>query len=301
MREERDSVEALSRVLVSAPSGQHIPLGQLVSFEYVRGPQVIKSEDTFKTAYITFGAEKGFSEVDVVEQASADLAERAATGQLHLPAGVTYEFAGDYENQARSERRLTILIPVALVIVFFLLYLQFKRTSTTLIIYSGVAIAVAGGFILVWLYGRPGFFDFSFLGADMRDLFQVGTIKLSVAVWVGVIALIGIATDNGVVMATYLDQQMASGSVQSLDDIHDRVMIAGERRVRACLMTTATTILALLPVVTSQGRGSDVMVPMAIPVLGGIWVALLSLFVVPVLYSWVEESKWRWAQRRLGR
>jgi Cu(I)/Ag(I) efflux system membrane protein CusA/SilA len=174
--------------------------------------------------------------------------------------------------------------------------LQFRRVTTTLIVYTGVAVAVAGGFVLLWLYGRPGFLDFSLFGTNMRDLFQVGTINMSVAVWVGIIALIGIATDDGVVMATYLDQQSAQGPAGSIEEVRARVLVAGKRRVRACLMTTATTLLALLPVVTSQGRGADVMVPMAIPVLGGMLFELITLFVVPVLYSLVQEIGWHRAR-----
>ncbi|MFT6146570.1 MAG: Cu(I)/Ag(I) efflux system membrane protein CusA/SilA, partial [Myxococcota bacterium] len=200
-----------------------------------------------------------------------------------------YTFAGSYENQVRSEKRLMVLIPIALVFVFILLYLQFKRVLTTAIIYSGVLVAVSGGFGLLWLYGQPWFLDFALFGTDMRDLFHVGTVNLSVAVWIGVIALIGLATDDGVVMATYLKQSFEREPVTTIADVRDRTLQAGLRRVRPCLMTTATTLLALLPVVTSQGRGSDIMVPMALPMLGGMTIALITLFVVPVLYCAVEE------------
>jgi copper/silver efflux system protein len=297
MREDRDSLEALGRVLVATPMGEHVPLAQVARFEYVRGPEVIKSEDTFKTAYVTFGKIPELSEVEVVKRAGERLQELIDEGALKLPAGVTYEFAGSYENQVRSKKRLGLLLPVTLSLVFFLLYLQFRRVTTTLIVYTGVAVAVAGGFVLLWLYGRPGFLDFSLFGTNMRELFQVGTINMSVAVWVGIIALIGIATDDGVVMATYLDQQTARGPAATIEDVRARVLIAGKRRIRACLMTTATTLLALLPVITSQGRGSDVMVPMAIPVLGGMIIELITLFVVPVLYCLVQEIDWHRRKR----
>lgn len=289
MREERDTVEALSRVVVATPMGQYIPLEQLGHFEYVRGPQVIKSEDTFKTAYVTFDKQQGVSEVDAVERAAAHIQALLASGELELPEGVTYEFAGNYENQVRSKQRLMLLVPIALALVLFLLNLQFHRIWISLIIYSGVAVAVSGGFVLLWLYGQPGFLDIDILGVNLRDLFQVETINLSVAVWVGIIALIGIATDDGVVMATYLEQQFAGAPAASVDEIRSRVQRAGHRRVRACLMTTATTLLALLPVITSHGRGSDVMVPMAVPILGGMLLELMTLFVVPVLYSLGKE------------
>jgi Cu(I)/Ag(I) efflux system membrane protein CusA/SilA len=293
MREERDSIEAVARVLVSAPGGEQIPLEQLAEIRYVKGPQVIKSEDTFLTSYVVFDKQPDLSEVDVVEDARAYLAEKIELGELVVPAGVSYRFAGSYENQVRSEQRLILLIPVALGLVFLLLYLQFRRVLTTLIIYSGVVLCVAGGFVLIWLYGRPWFLDFELFGTDVQHLFHVETINLSVAVWVGVIALLGIATDTGVVMATYLSQRFRAAPPKSVEDVHARTIEASQRRVRACLMTTATTALALLPVITSQGRGADVMVPMALPSVGGMGAILLTLFVVPVLYAWVEE-------RRLG-
>lgn len=284
MREERDTLEALRRVLIATPDGQYVPLAQLGHFEYVRGPQVIKSEDTFKTAYVTFDRASGVSEVDAVERARADIERARAAGRLDLPVGVSYEFAGNYENQVRSKRRILFLIPITLALVFLLLYLQFHYLSIALIIYSGVLVAVSGGFVLLWLYAQPGFLDVSLAGVNLRDLFQVGTINMSVAVWVGVIALIGIATDDGVVMATYLDQRFAGVEPGSVAEIRALVLEAGTRRLRPCLMTTATTFLALLPVLTATGRGADVMAPMAVPILGGMAIELMTLFVVPVLY-----------------
>ncbi|MCA9608008.1 MAG: efflux RND transporter permease subunit, partial [Myxococcales bacterium] len=293
MREERDSVEALRRVMVPTPAGETIPLEQLAALRYVRGPQVIKSEDTFLTSYVLFDRRPDVAEVDAVEAAQRFLEARIADGTLEVPAGVRYTFAGTYEAQVRSEARLRLLVPLALALVLLLLYLQFRRIGTTLIIGSGVAVAVSGGFLLLWLYGQPWFLDFSILGTSMRDLFQVGTVNLSMAVWVGVIALIGVATDDGVVIGTYLKQKFADGPAPDVATVRERVLEAGMRRVRPCLMTTATTILALVPVITSQGRGADVMVPMALPSVGGMTIELITLFVVPVLYAWVEEIRAR--------
>lgn len=291
MREERDSVEALARIFVPTPGGEQIPLEQLAEVRYVKGPQVIKSEDTFLTSFVLFDKVPGAAEVDVVEQAQTYISEQMQTGRLQVPVGVSFKFTGSYENQVRSEKRLEILVPLALIIVFLILYLQFRRISTTLIIYSGVAICVAGGFGLLWLYGRSWFLDFDLFGINMRDLFQVGTVNLSVAVWVGFIALLGIATDAGVVLATYLSQRFRVQPPTSIEEVHERAIEAGQRRLRPCLMTTATTALALLPVVTSQGRGADVMVPMALPSVGGMTTILLTLFTVPLLYAWVEEVR----------
>jgi Cu(I)/Ag(I) efflux system membrane protein CusA/SilA len=292
MREERGSVEDLKRVLVPSPLGHQIPLEQLTELRYVRGPQVIKSEDTFLTAYVVFDKEAGRDEVGVVEEARSFLQQKLDSGELRLPSGVSYAFAGSYENQVRSTRTLSVLVPLTISIIFLLLYLQFRRITATLGIFSGVAVAMAGGFGLIWLYGQPWFMDFAPLGIDLRDLLQVHPVNMSVAVWVGFIALLGIATDDGVVMSTYLHQLLARGSAPTnVDEVRERTLEAGRRRVRPCLMTTATTLLALLPVVTSTGKGSDVMVPMTLPLLGGMGAVVLTLFVVPVLHSWGEELR----------
>lgn len=284
-REERDDLEALQRLSVPAPGGVSVPLDQLAELRMVRGPQVIKAEDTFPTSYVLFDRQPDVAEVDAVQEARAVVEDHIARGALVVPAGVSWEFAGTYANQVRSEQRLLLLVPLALALVFVLLYLQFHRVSTAAIIGSGVLVAVSGGFLLLWLYGQPGFLG----GLDgLRDVFQVGTVNVSVAVWVGVIALMGIAVDDGVVMATLLAQAFRDVPT-TVAGARERTLQAGTRRVRACLMTTATTLLALLPVITSTGRGSDIMVPMALPMVGGMTIALITLFVVPVLYCAVEE------------
>ncbi len=208
-----------------------------------------------------------------------------------MPPGISYQFTGTYENQVRAEATLSVIVPLVLLIIFLILYFQFRSVSTSLMVFSGVAVAFAGGFIMIWLYGQEWFLNFGFLGENMRSLFQMHPINLSVAVWVGFIALFGIATDDGVVMATYLKQTFERNRPATKKNIRASVIEAGEKRIRPCLMTTATTILALLPVLTSTGRGSDIMIPMAIPSFGGMVVALVTLFVVPILYSWKEESQ----------
>ncbi len=135
--------------------------------------------------------------------------------------------------------------------------------------------------------------DFNLFDTDMRTLFQVHQINLSVAVWVGFLALFGIATDDGVVITTYLDQSFRQRRIGSPEEARDATLAAGLRRVRPCLMTTATTILALIPVLTSTGRGSDIMVPMAIPSFGGMLIEIMTMLVVPVLYCSVMEWKLR--------
>ncbi|MBO6762168.1 MAG: efflux RND transporter permease subunit, partial [Roseivirga sp.] len=167
----------------------------------------------------------------------------------------------------------------------------FKSVPVSLMVFSGVAVAFGGGFLMLWLYGQDGFLNFSLFGTNLRDLFQIHPINLSVAVWVGFIALFGIATDDGVLMATYLGQSFRENQPNDNTQIREAVIEAGKKRVRPCLMTTATTLLALLPILTSTGRGSDVMVPMAIPSFGGMLIALITLFVVPVLYAFYKETQ----------
>jgi Cu(I)/Ag(I) efflux system membrane protein CusA/SilA len=158
-------------------------------------------------------------------------------------------------------------------------------------VFTGIAVAFAGGFIMIWLYGESWFLNFNVFDVNLRDLFQMHPINLSVAVWVGFIALFGIATDDGVVMATYLTQTFERNEPKTKQEIRASIVEAGEKRIRPCLMTTATTMLALLPILTSTGRGSDIMIPMAIPSFGGMLIALITLFVVPVLFSFKEELK----------
>lgn len=150
---------------------------------------------------------------------------------------------------------------------------------------------------MIWLYGQDWFMNFRFFGTNMRDLFQMHTINLSVAVWVGFIALFGIASDDGVVIATYLKQSFEKHQPQTRKEIREAVVLAGSKRIRPCLMTTATTLLALLPILTSTGRGSDIMVPMAIPSFGGMAFEIITLFIIPVLYSaWQERTIKKTAQ-----
>ncbi|MGQ1891396.1 efflux RND transporter permease subunit [Thermophagus sp. OGC60D27] len=300
-RELRGDPQAMENILFATPSGEQIPLTQLVSIEYVRGPQVIKSEDTFLTGYVLFDKRDGYAEVNVVSDAQKAIQARIEDGSLTVPAGVSYRFSGNYENQVRAEKRLSVIVPLVLVIVFLILYFQFKSISTSLMIFSGIAMAFSGGFILLWLYGQGWFADFSLFGTSMRDLFQVDTVNLSVAVWVGFIALFGLATDDGVLMGTYLDQSFRKQRPSTIGEIRQAVLDGASRRIRPAVMTSATTIIALLPVLTSTGKGSDIMVPMAIPSFGGMLAATITCFVVPVLYCWREESRRQKAEARSQR
>jgi len=290
-RELRDDPSSLKAILVSTPTGVQIPLGDLVDLEYVQGPQMIKSENTFLVGYVLLDKKDGFAEVEVVEAAQIAIQQKIESGELIVPSGISYKFSGSYENQIRAEKRLSIIVPLVLVIIFLILYFQFRSVSTSLMIFAGIAMAFSGAFLMLWLYGQDWFFNFSFFETNMRDLFQMHPINLSVAVWVGFIALFGIATDDGVLIGTYLDQSMSRNKTNSIDEIRTAVREAGLKRIKPAIMTSATTIIALLPVLTSTGRGADIMIPMAIPAFGGMIVAAVTYFITPVLYSWREENR----------
>jgi len=292
--ESRNDPEKIKAIYVATPDGMQVPLGDLVNIKYEQGPQSIKSEDGFLVGYVLFDKLDGFSEVELVNDAQAFLDGKIKDGALKLPTGVTYKFAGNYEQQVRASKRLGIVIPISLVLIFLILYFQFKSVVTSLFVFSGVFVAFSGGFIMIWLYGQDWFMNFDFFGTNMRDLFQMRSINLSVAVWVGFLALFGIATDDGVLVATFLKQSFKENKPNSIAEIKDAVIEGGLRRVKPAMMTTATTILALLPILTSTGKGSDIMLPMAIPSFGGMVLNIITMFTVPILYFMWQESRFKW-------
>lgn len=292
-RELRDSIEALSQIIVPSPTGAQVPLGLLSQVEYVRGPEMIRSEDTFLTGYVLFDKKPGMGEVDAVEQAQQHLADRINDGSLKLPDGVSYSFTGSYENHQRAQKKLLVVVPLTLLIIFLILYLQFKNVAVTTLVFSTIPFVAAGGFILLWCYSQPWFLDFHVFGVSMRELFHLHTVNMSIAIWVGFIALFGIASDDGVVIATYLNEMFAAKPRVTVADIRAAVIAGGNRRIRACMMTTASTVLAFLPVLTSSGRGADIMIPMAIPVFGGMIFEVFTSLIVPVLYCAVKEQRLR--------
>lgn len=288
-KELRGTPEDLNSIYITLSNGNSLPLEEFVSIKYEKGPQSIKSEDGFLVGYVIFDKVDGISEITAVEKASKAIENKIVSNQLKVPSRVSYEFSGTYENHIHAQKTLSIVIPSVLLVIFLILYLQFKSVSVSLMVFSGIAVAFTGGFLLIWFYGQPWFFNFSIFGSNIRALFNMQTVNLSVAVWVGFIALFGIATDDGVVMATYLGQSFKANNPKDVQSIRNSVVEAGKKRIRPCLMTTATTILALLPILTSSGKGASIMIPMAIPCLGGMLMALISLFVVPLLYCWRKE------------
>jgi copper/silver efflux system protein len=298
-RELRSTPEEIKKILVPTMTGTQVPLGELTDISYTRGPQMIRSENTFLNGYVIFDKIAGKAEVDVVEDAQKYLKEKIDSGELVLPSGVSYTFAGNYEQQIRATKRLAIVIPISLMLVFLLLYFQFKTFTASSIHFSGVFVAFAGGFIMLWLYSQPWFLNFSVAGVEMRHLFQIHTINLSVAVWVGFIALFGIATDDGVIMGTYIHQVFEERKPSTIKEVREAVVEAGKKRVRPAMMTAAVAIIALLPVLSSTGKGADIMVPMAIPTFGGMIIQIMTMFVVPILQCFWREGEVKKEEKKL--
>ena len=297
-RELRDSPEELAKLLIPTATGVQVPLEELADISYERGAQMIQSENTFLLGYVIFDKLAGKAEVDVVKEASRILEDKIANGELKLAKGVSYKFAGNYEQQERATKRLMIVIPIALLSILMILYFQFRTVTASFIHFSGVFVAFAGGFIFLWLYGQDWFMNFSLNNINMRDLFQMHPINLSVAVWVGFIALFGIATDDGVLMGTYIHDVFEERNPKTRIAIREAVVFAGNKRVRPAAMTTASTLIALLPVLTSAGKGADIMVPMSIPTFGGMLIQSMTMFVVPVLQCWWREGVLKREQRK---
>lgn len=293
-RELRDNPEDLKRILIPSMTGAQIPLGDIAEIEYSKGAQMIRSENTFLVGYVIFDKVEGKAEVDVVEEANRIIQGKIDSGEIKLKPGVSFKFAGNYEQQLRATKRLAVVIPISLIIILLLLFFQFKTVTASLIHFSGVFVAFAGGFIMLWLYGQDWFLNFSVAGINMRDMFQMHSINLSVAVWVGFIALFGIATNDGVIMGTYIHQVFEQQKPSTVHEVREAVVIAGKKRVRPAMMTTAVAVIALLPVLTSTGKGADIMVPMAIPTFGGMIIQVMTIFVVPLF-----QAMWReWAVSR---
>ncbi len=297
-RELRNDPDAMGMLLVPIANGTQIPLKELAEIEYSKGAQMIQSENTFLVGYVIFDKQNGKAEVDIVNETRKLLEDKISRGEIKLPTGVSYKFAGNYEQQQRATDRLMIVVPMTLMIVFMILYFQFNSITASLIHFSGVFMAFAGGFILLWLYGQPWFMDFSIAGQNMRDVFQIHPVNLSIAVWVGFIALFGVATDDGVLMGSYIHQLFIERKPKTKDEIRETVIAAGLKRVRPAAMTTGTTLIALLPVLTSTGKGADVMIPMAIPTFGGMLIQSMSMFVVPILQCWWRETAEKRALRK---
>ncbi|QDU64067.1 Cation efflux system protein CusA [Planctomycetes bacterium Pan216] len=268
-RDWRERLDELERLPIVTHSGEVVPLEELATMSTTWGPGSISSEDARLVAHVSFAPSGAVGDLETVEMATSLLREAQASGTLALPAGYELEAVGSFQNQIEANRRLLWLVPLVVLINVLIIYFQFRHLPTTLAVFAGIPVAFGGGMILL------GFLD----------------VKMNTAVWVGFIALFGIAVDDGVVIATYLSQVFRSRPLDTIARVRNATVDAGLRRIRPCLMTTVTTMAALVPVLVSTGRGADVARAMALPVFGGMAVELVTLFVVPVLLCGYMEAR----------
>ena len=272
-RDLRERIDELGRLPVVTESGEVVPLELLAKITTSWGPGMISSEDARLVAHVTFSPSGMSGDLETVNAVEARLRQSQEEGSLNLPTGYALLPVGSFQNQIESNQRLAVIIPIVVLVDLLLIYLNFRDLPLTLIVFSQVPIAFFGGMIGL------GIFD----------------IEMNTAIWIGIIALIGIAEDDGVVMATYMQQMFARRPLRTVQDIRNATVAAGRRRIRPCLMTAFTTFAALLPIMLATGRGADVARSMALPVFFGMFLELVSLFVVPVLYCGYVE-----AQLKLG-
>jgi Cu(I)/Ag(I) efflux system membrane protein CusA/SilA len=269
-RDFRDNVGELSRVLIATPSGAQIPISEVAKISFSRGPAMIRDEDGQLTGYVYIDLNTtdygGF-----VDQASKMLRQK-----LQLPAGYTYQWSGEYEFQLRAKERMKIILPVVFFVIFLLLYMVFHNLTEAMVLIFPTFYAMTGGLILQWLLGY----------------------NFSVAVWVGYIALFGIAVETGVVMVVYLheslDKRIASGRPLTEADIHEAAIEGAVQRLRPKLMTVCAVLASLIPILWASGIGSDVMKPIAAPMVGGMITSTIHvLILVPVFFVLMKERALR--------
>jgi Cu(I)/Ag(I) efflux system membrane protein CusA/SilA len=273
-RSLRTDVETLSRTLIPTPTGQHIPLAMVADIEYRRGPPVVKSENARPNAWI------------YVDIATSDIggfvreAKQLINDKVDIPAGYTLSWSGQFEYMERAAKRLRIVAPATLLIIFLLLYLNFRNIIEPLVVMVSIPFGLVGGLWLIYLNGY----------------------NMSVAVAVGFIALAGMAAEIGVLVLSFIDDEVKQLRQNSdrplpLSVIKNGVVEATGRRVRPVVMTAVSTMAGLIPIMLSSGTGSDVTHRIAAPMLGGmLTVLILNLLVLPVLYSAVLQ----WQERKAG-
>ncbi|MBA2655307.1 MAG: efflux RND transporter permease subunit [Gammaproteobacteria bacterium] len=268
LRELRDDPEKLKRILVSTPSGAQIPLAQLVNITFKTGPALIRDENGMLAGYV-FVDISGRDVGGYVEEL-----KKAVKANVKIPAGYSIAWSGQYEFMQRVYARLKIFVPLTLGIIFVLFYFTFRSVTETLMVMLGVPFSLVGGFLLLYILGY----------------------NMSVAVWVGFIALAGVAAETSAVMIAYLDtqykEQQEKGLLRSFEDLFKLVHQTAVSRIRPMVMAGLANILGLLPVMWATGIGADVMKRLAAPMVGGVFSALLlTLIVIPVLYLlWKQYS-----------
>ncbi|RLC21216.1 MAG: AcrB/AcrD/AcrF family protein, partial [Deltaproteobacteria bacterium] len=261
-RELRDDIERLRRVLVPTPTGAQVPLAQLADLSVHKGPAGIKSENSRRTAWIYVDL-RGVDVGSYVKQAKA-----VVDREIDLPTGYSIVWSGQYEYMEKARKTLNVIIPVTLGIIFILLYIHFNSITEAAMVMASLPFALVGG---VWLL--------YFLGYN-----------ISVAVMVGFIALAGLAAETGVVMLVYLDEtfhvRQVKDEMNSAEDLHAAIIEGAVERVRPKLMTVATTLIGLLPVMWGTETGSQVMKRIASPMVGGlISSTVLTLVIIPAVYD----------------
>jgi Cu(I)/Ag(I) efflux system membrane protein CusA/SilA len=271
-RSVRNRLDQLGEVAVVTPGGDVVPLDRLAHGSSTWGPGAINSEDARLVAHVAFSPAGAVGDLETVEAVMASLRSARKTGALTFPDG-NFELraVGSFQNQLEANQRLMWIVPTVILINLLLHYLHFRNFPISLVVFSGIPVAAAGGMIAVALVG----------------------VDMNTAMWVGFIALFGLAADDGIVMATYMQQTLARRTIRSVDDIRDAIYEAGLKRIRPCVMTTITTLAALLPVLFATGRGADVARAMALPVFGGMLIEPFTTFIVPTLYCAYIELKFR--------
>ncbi len=271
-RDVRERLDELRNVSVVTHNGEIVPLKRLAQVTTSWGPGAINSEDARLVAHVSFSPLEGAGDLEAVEAVRTSLKLARENGDLVFPDGnFELQTVGSFQNQIEANQRLMGIVPTVLFINLLLIYLSFRNFPVSLVVFSGIPVALAGGMIAV----------------------AVADVDMNTAIWVGFIALFGIAVDDGVVMATYIRQTLTRRSIASVEDLRTAIFDAGLKRVRPCVMTTITTLAALVPVLISTGRGADVARAMAIPVFGGMLAEPFTTFIVPTIYCAYMEFKMR--------
>jgi Cu(I)/Ag(I) efflux system membrane protein CusA/SilA len=260
-RSSRDTPYAVQQALVATPAGEQIPLSTVARVSYSRGPAMIRDEEGQLTGYVYLSPKTSDYGGYVGN------AEKLIASRVELPAGYTWRWAGEYEFQLRAKERLKVIVPIVFFVIFLLLYLVFKSAIEALVLIFPTLYAMSGGLLLQWIMGY----------------------NFSVAVWVGYIALFGIAVETGVVMVVYLHEayqnRVAQGALHSEADLEQAVIDGAVQRLRPKLMTVTAVILSLAPILWETGIGSDVMKPIAAPIVGGMITSTVHvLILVPVFF-----------------
>lgn len=263
LRELRDKIEYLEKIPVVTNTGQTVPLGVLAKLKTDWGPASISSENARLVAHVSFSPSGVAGAIETVDKVMASLKTSRNDNSLVLPEGYEFQAVGSFQNQVEANQRLVWLIPLVVLINILILYLGFRNLYLCFLVFSGIPVAFGGGMLLL----------------------SILDMKINTAIWVGFIALFGIAVDNGVIILSQLKNYFRKFQPSSRKEFLDGIIYCGMRRVRPCVMTTTTTLIALIPILISEGRGADVAKSMAYPIFGGMFFALMGLFIVPVLYT----------------